>query len=964
MRPLRLEIEGLTSFRQRQEIDFAGFDLFVITGPTGAGKTTILDAITLALYGEIPRTGKRNAADLVTHGDTRARVMLEFRADGKTYRVSRVLPRNGAQKATLEWRDGDDWLPVVEESGVRPVNARIEAIIGLDFDGFTRAVLLPQGEFAKFLSGDAGERRDIMVRLLELGRYEKAGQLARQEADGLNSDISAKSRLLSEDYADATKEGVTAAVQAATDTKAHAGLKAKASDNVDQLASRLTDLENQLTSIERGASALGDVGKALDTVAKEWARLQPQEAEIEAALLGAKADFEKAKGEQSKATALLKMVCGRTGDEGVLAALDAACATSAREARTLLEISKTIGTAERDADRLGRSLAVSASELKNAKARHAAAQTAEEASRDQADRITQALRQARERVEAERNVSSLTAESRRWHNELEARRAALKGLETAVRAAEDMLGHLNKEHASIGIRAGLAVGKPCPVCLQLVRKTPASASDIAPSIRAAQDNAQAATRQLREAEGAVTEAISESRVADRSLAQATKTMDQIAGAPLLATAEAEAAALKAKQAKLVVEREEATRLVNETIKEHGKVAEKLAGAKADRESRVREQTAAESRRRRAEKELKAGFPAGIPKDPAGAIAERRRELQAARQSEATARKKFERARETCDQAAASRTKFERQVTDLIKRCAEQRGVLGQLSASCGIRPLMGMKTPRQIVCDEVTVLSEWRGLVAAELDRQRTAAEKVQKRETAALGGVLTTMGLSLATADLPRLRAAVKKVAQEASVAATRAADNAARLKKKLVRRREMETQITGARERECLYRALADELRQNRFIDYLLGESIGQLATLASAELRSISGGRYGLLAERSGFIVVDHANADETRSVDTLSGGETFFASLSLATALARSITDIAGEAIGSRLEAMFIDEGFGALDAETLDAAIDALERFRDSERLVGVITHVSQLAERIPDGLMVEREGASSRIRPR
>jgi DNA repair protein SbcC/Rad50 len=822
MRPVRLEIEGLTSFRQRQEIDFADFDLFVITGPTGAGKTTILDAITLALYGEVPRTGKKNAADLVTHGETRARVLLEFRADGKTYRVSRVLPRNGAQKATLERRDGDDWRPEVEESGVRPINARIEAIIGLDFDGFTRAVLLPQGEFAQFLSGDASQRRDILVRLLDLGRYEKAGQLARQEADRLSTEISAKSQLLAEDYADVTKEGVAAAAEAAKETKTQAEFKTEAGEKVDQLVSRLTELENQLTSIEQGTTALSGVGKALDVLGKEWARLKPQEAETEAALLRARTDLGKAKEEQRKATAFLETVCGRTGDEGLLAALDAACAALVRETKALVEISRAIEIAEKDTDRLGRALAIAAGELENAKARDAAARTAEEASRDQADRIAQAVQRARERAEAERNVSKLTAESGRWRNELEARRATLKGLETEVNAAEERLSHLNSEHAAIGIRAGLTVGKPCPVCLQLILKTPASASDIASSIKAAQDNAQAVTRRLRKAEGAVTEAITEGRGVDRSLAEATKKL----------------------------------------------------------------------------------------------------------------------------------------------RCAEQRGVLGQLFASCGIKPVGKMKAPRQTVDDEIAVIGEWRRIVTTELDHLRTTAEKEQKRETTSLNRMLTTLNLSLTTSGLPKIQAAVRKAVHEASIAATRAADNAASMKRKLARRREMETQMAEARERERLHRALADELRQNRFINYLLGESISSLATLASAELGGISGERYGLIAEQTGFMVMDHANADETRSVDTLSGGETFLASLSLATALARSITDIAGDAIGSRLEAMFIDEGFGALDAEALDAAIDALERFRDSERLVGVITHVSQLAERIPDGLVVEREGASSRIRTR
>ncbi len=602
--------------------------------------------------------------------------------------------------------------------------------------------------------------------------------------------------------------------------------------------------------------------------------------------------------------------------------------------------------------------------VENAKAQDAVARASEEAWRGQADQIAQAVRHARERAETERTVSILTAENQRWHDELQARRAALKKVETEVRAAEDRLSHLKSEHAAIGMRAGLAVGEPCPVCLQPVQEVPASVSDIASSIGAAEDEARAAGRRLRKAEEAVAGAIGEGKAADRSLAEATKTLDRLASAPLLTEAEAEAEALEAKRAKIAVERQAAARHVDDTTEAHGKLTAKLEGARADREGRAREQATAQSRRRTAEKELKVGFPAGLPEDSAGAIAERRREYEAAKESETTARKKVETARETYDQAAASRAKFERQASELGQRCAVQRGVLSQLSATSGIEPAARMNTPRKAVGDEVAILGGWREMIAAGLDELRKAAEKEQKSENTALGQVLTTMGLSLAPVDLPKIQAAVKEAAREASLAATRAADNAANLKRKLARRREMETQITGARERERRYRALADELRQNRFIDYLLGESIGRLATLASAELRDISGGRYGLIAEQSGFAIVDHANADETRSVDTLSGGETFLASLSLATALARSITDIAGEAIGSRLEAMFIDEGFGALDAETLDAAIDALEEFRDSERLVGVITHVSQLAERIPDGLVVEREGANSRVRPR
>jgi DNA repair protein SbcC/Rad50 len=965
MRPIRLEIEGLTSFRERQEIDFDGLDLFAITGPTGAGKTTILDAMTLALYGEVPRTGKRNTAELITHGDTRARVWFEFRADGKTYRVARVLPRNGAQRATLERRDGDDWLPEVEESGVRPINARIEGIIGLDFDGFTRAVLLPQGEFAKFLSGDARQRREILVRLLELGRYEKAGHLARQEADKLDSDISAKSQLLAEDFGDATKEGVSAAAEAATDAKARADLIAKAGEKVDQLMSHLTELGNQLTSIQTSTTALGGVLEVLDTVAKEWTKLHPQEAETGAALLSARTNLGESKTAHGKAAVILETVLARNGDEALLATLDSACATTARETNALVHLAKAVSAAEQDIDRLAGTLAAAAEDLEKAKARHSGVRVAEDQAREQVDQFGGVVRQARERADVEKEVARLTAESRRWRDQFEIRSAALRELEAATLVAEDRVTHLQAEHAAIGIRTRLTVGEPCPVCLQLVQQTPSSSSDIVNSIAAAESDARAARQRLRKAQEAVAEANGEVRAGDRSLANAREVLDRVGRAPLLAQAETEAAALKAKLAKAVGDREAVTRLVNKATEDHGKVAADLASAKTERESRQRERVAAESRRRTAEGQLKKGFPAGIPGDPAGAIAERRGQLEAARESEAVARKNFDRARETHDEAAAARANFERKGSELIQRCAEQRGVLGQLSLISGIDPTTAsMKKSRQAVGDEVAALGEWRELVARALDRQRNAAQKEQKNQTEALSQQLTAMGLSFTTLGPSKVQTAARKSVQDASLAATRTADHAASLERKLARRQEIESQITEAREREHLYRALADELRQNRFIDYLLGESIGGLARLASSELRSISSGRYGLIAEQSGFAVVDHANADETRSVDTLSGGETFLASLSLATALARSITDIAGEAIGSRLEAMFIDEGFGALDAESLDAAIDALERFRESGRLIGVITHVSELAERIPDGLVVERKGASSHIRRR
>ena len=174
MRPLALTIEGLTSFRTTQEIDFSELDLFVITGPTGAGKSSILDAITFALYGSVPARRRPRAArsDL-------ARLLVHARAASTSRSTASVTESRGAWGRTRTKRrssgsQNGSSITEVEQGGIRAVNDRLEEIVGLDFKAFTKAVLLPQGAFHEFLTGEVDERRRILVRLLDLGRYEAA----------------------------------------------------------------------------------------------------------------------------------------------------------------------------------------------------------------------------------------------------------------------------------------------------------------------------------------------------------------------------------------------------------------------------------------------------------------------------------------------------------------------------------------------------------------------------------------------------------------------------------------------------------------------------------------------------------------------------------------------------------------------------------------------------------------------
>lgn len=210
MRPRRLEIAGFTSFKEPTEVDFNGSDFFALVGATGSGKSSIIDAICFALYGSIPRYDNRNlVAPVISHGKVEAKVLLDFSIEGKDYTAARVVRRSGKGATTKEARleSGGEVLA----GNADELTDEVTRLVGLSFDHFTKCVVLPQGEFARFLHDKPGERQDLVVKLLNLGIYERMRQAAGSRATEKKIELDRTHHRLDSELAFATAEALSEA---------------------------------------------------------------------------------------------------------------------------------------------------------------------------------------------------------------------------------------------------------------------------------------------------------------------------------------------------------------------------------------------------------------------------------------------------------------------------------------------------------------------------------------------------------------------------------------------------------------------------------------------------------------------------------------------------------------------------------------------------------------------------------
>ncbi|MGH3648077.1 MAG: SbcC/MukB-like Walker B domain-containing protein, partial [Micromonosporaceae bacterium] len=254
-------------------------------------------------------------------------------------------------------------------------------------------------------------------------------------------------------------------------------------------------------------------------------------------------------------------------------------------------------------------------------------------------------------------------------------------------------------------------------------------------------------------------------------------------------------------------------------------------------------------------------------------------------------------------------------------------------------------------------LSDWSAAESAARRTRRPELDTAVAEAEAEVQRVRQRLAALFAGAELP---APTDDEARYAAVAVERAEGELRRL----TDRREQAATLAERRTRhasEALQaKTLAGHLRATNFERWLLEEALDLLVDGASAILRQLSAGQYDLTYEKGEFVVVDHHDADLSRAVRTLSGGETFQASLALALALSEQLAGMSTAA--ASLESIVLDEGFGTLDTGTLDTVAATLENLAArGDRVVGVVTHVPALAERIPVRYEVSKDARTARV---
>ncbi|MBD0843672.1 AAA family ATPase [Streptomyces sp. TRM68416] len=994
MRLHRLDITAFGPFGGSQSVDFddlSAAGLFLLHGPTGAGKTSVLDAVCYALYGSVPGA-RQSGQGLSLRSDhaaatTRTSVTLELTVAGRRLEITRQPPwerpkKRGSgttvDKAQSWLREHDAVTGVWKDlsRSHQEIGEEITQLLGMSREQFCQVVLLPQGDFARFLRADAEARGRLLGRLFDTHRFAEVEKRLAERRRAAEAQVREGDAALLAD-AHRMQQAAGDAMELPELTPGEPGLaeavltaaavaRSTAREQLDVAGCRLAAAESAQAAADR---ALADVRETARlqrrfAEARERARLlqeradghreaqarmeRARKAEAVAPALelreAADAEHRRAAAAQARARALLPDAFADAGAAGLAAAARRAAEElggleSARRAEQRL----TELVQERaDLDRQERAdedvLAEAEAWLAGWEATRAGLQDRIDSAQEAATRAEQLAVQrepARQRLAAARTRDRLAGDTDGAAER--ARRAQEETLTAKAHWLEVKEQRLNGIAAELA--AQLADGEPCAVCGATEHPAPAR-KDAGHVDREAEEQALAAYQEA------------EARQADQ---------ERRLGVAREALAAATAEAGDSPTGQLAEAVEELERLYAEARRDASALHsahEELRRAEQEHERRVAARQQAEIR--------------------AAARVGHRDRLDRER---AALEEELTQARGTLDSVAARAAQLERQVALLTDAADAARAAEDSAErlkdadarlADAAFRA--GFDTPQAAAA---ALLDD-----AAHRDLQRRL--DAWQSEEAAVRAVLAEADTAAAArrpdadpAAAEEAAAAAGRRLREAASARDAAARRCAELDRLSARSAAGLTRLAPLRaeyDRVARIAALAagtsaDNERKMRLEAYVLAARLEQVAAAATVRLQRMSSGRYTLVHsdDRSGrgrsglgLHVVDAWTGRE-RDTATLSGGETFFASLALALGLADVVTDEAG---GVRLDTLFIDEGFGSLDDQTLDEVLDVLDSLRERDRSVGIVSHVADLRRRIHAQLEVVKGRSGSTLRQR
>jgi exonuclease SbcC len=977
MRPLLLKLQGLRSYRTEQEVDFEGASLVAIVGDTGAGKSSLLEAITVALYGTCTWDGKETK-QLISDGGTTMQVSLTFRADGKVWRATRAISKGTYPPArhTLECLDGGERLDKKDA-----VDARIRQLVGLDYEAFLRSVVLPQGRFAALLQAKPAERSSILKGILRIDRLDRVREEARDAKDRMGPVVDAlrerRSKLLPDPAAaelDAAAR-LSAAEERRAAARAARGKVAAARETGRTAFERRKAIEASLSRAEGGR---------VSDAASVFRALAEKDAAIAAALVENDARLAVKRGEEDELFATIEEAEKKGAGPTSLANARGGLSLIAEELPLLAKdadsIEKEEAALSRDAADLDKAdamlgqLTLAEGEAKKAREdRHGEAKRAAE-TLDSARRLLKELRTAEtEEAKARKKADKARADLSEANGLLEAAQSEAKKAEARHEEAETGARAAVQKHAAHRAAEGAKAGDPCPVCERALpdafKPPKATALEAAQKkLDKAKKDHDAAREKLTLARSRAEAAGEKSNEATTDLAEraahATQAREALCAVLPGAVSGAEDTAILADPA---ARHESAARALAEAEAQVQKTRDVVTRAKAEldaarkrlkeRKDAVKKSRDALAARRKRLDDTIARLPADLrPKEPLAAA-----DIAALAARVELRRSKIEAVQRSLDETRGERRALdhervalgERRQKEVISRAGEldmrlatfvER--LSLLAAALGTEP-----PPSRPETDSLAELSEW----AAELERGAS--------ELAAAGEAALQAAQAEATSAQEQAARALFDAGAESEAALDQALSRAeglhAAATRDLERAREDKPLAAVLDERieraQALAAALAEVTRlvaDGKLIHHVVSRKQRVLLAVASELLGSMTRERYGFSED---FDVVDRLSG-QSRGTRTLSGGETFLASLALSLAL----VELAGRA-GGRLEALFLDEGFGSLDASSLTEALDALTQKAEGGRLVAVISHLKSVAESIDRVLAVKMTATGSRV---